>query len=91
MLQSPWARSWIMGQMDKSKPARPRDWAGEALLIVIAIMMTFIVAYHLGRTDGLVDGNKLGQAELWSRHNEQFSKVQWVFDDADLRRMYERR
>ena len=66
--RSPWARSWINMQTDKSKPGGvPRDWYGETLLVLIGLMLAALIGYHLGKSDGLEDGRRIGEAETWAK------------------------
>lgn len=86
--RSPWARSWMVEQQEKGLP---RDWYGQGLLALIVIALVALVAAQVGLKLGREEGIQLGEAQAFQRHYEQYSKVQWLMDEANLRAMYERR
>ena len=77
-----------MNQQRNDNRLKP-DKFEKALLIFIATGLIFIIGLQIGISKGREDGKRIGRAEVWSEHYDQFSKVKWVFDEADLRRMYE--
>ena len=91
LCRSPWARSWLLQQQDKSKPALPRDRFGEVLFLVVALLLTAVVAAQVGMVVGREDGRKIGKAETWAQHYESYAKVQWLIDEANLKEMWVKR
>lgn len=89
--KSPWARSWMHDQKDERPHQLKMDATERSLAVILIVGICLMVGLQVGMAIGRDDGIKAGQAELWAKHYASYSKVQWLVDEADLKRMYEQR
>lgn len=90
MKTSPWARSWMIDQKEQQK--RGAEGKYDRLIVFLCLFFAgAMIALQIGINVGKRAAYRQAEMDIWAKHYAQFARVQWVFDEADLRRMYERR